>query len=866
MRIRQFIFFIVLFLPTFSIVQAQDFSALMQSGELARQRGEFVKSIEHFNSAKDLAIKADDKLRQAQICNLIGQVFYTEARYNPAIRAFREAEKLAVAAKDKREEARAWAFLGQLYWRVTKKEDGERLLKDALEAFEKTNDEINIALTLRFFGRLESGKFVFPKTISPGVYSNFKPALDYYERSLEISRKIGDEEGELTTLKEIGLVYQNQDQLPQRLEKAMSYFEPLRDRLKNSSYRRLYAVVLNNIATNQYYAGREFEKIPGSVATKDDLTKIEKSIETADEAARIFREIGDRQELREMLDRKAFCLQYLERYAESLPVIEESIRIANELYYQPIGDALDRSRYFESMISCYRQKMDALYKLNRPAEMFETNEAMKSLALRDLLNRRQNEQKFVLTADQMIEEQRLDNELNSINRQLLQIKQTDKTANPKLAELNRRLQNARLVKEEWQANVAAENEPQNAKPIRAQNLNISQMCALIPDKNTAVIEYEANKDHVGATFILMKTDADFVPSTRIKNLLTEKIALPDGQVCSVNIFYSKEWWDNEQYHRWVTKLREKMPEFREQIARNSPAFKQNAKYLYNALLGDALLLIKDKKHLVIVPGGVVCDVPFQALMNEDGRYLIEDFSISYAPSLNALAEMQENRQKLATQAYKGDFLAFGNPKLSGEMVAKLRVRYRDGKLDNLPEAETEVRTIGKFYPNSKIVIGRNATEDFWREEAGNYRILHLATHGLSDVDKPLYSHVLLSADADDDGLIEGREIAEMNLKAGMVVLSACETARGREIDGEGMVGLAWSFAAAGVPTIVASSWKVDSENTAEMMIDFYSIINQTPQISKAEALRRTALKKLATEKNRHPFYWAGFAVYGDWKN
>lgn len=244
--------------------------------------------------------------------------------------------------------------------------------------------------------------------------------------------------------------------------------------------------------------------------------------------------------------------------------------------------------------------------------------------------------------------------------------------------------------------------------------------------------------------------------------------------------------------------------------------------------------------------------------------MIEDYSISYAPSLNSLAEIQANRRKLATQNYKGDFLAFGNPRLSNEIVSRLRVRYRDGKLENLPEAETEVKTIGKFYANSKILIGGNATEDFWREEAGNYRILHLATHGLSDGDKPMYSHVLLSADGTQDGLIEGREIAEMNLTAEMVVLSACETARGREIDGEGMVGLSWSFAAAGVPTVVASQWKVDSENTSDLMIDFYSAISRTKQISKAEALRRAALKKLAAEKTGHPFYWAGFAIFGDW--
>ena len=135
---------------------------------------------------------------------------------------------------------------------------------------------------------------------------------------------------------------------------------------------------------------------------------------------------------------------------------------------------------------------------------------------------------------------------------------------------------------------------------------------------------------------------------------------------------------------------------------------------------------------------------------------------------------------------------------------------------------------------------------------------------MSDGEKPLYSHVLLAADADDDGLVEGREIADLKLNAEMVVLSACETARGREIDGEGIVGLAWSFAAAGVPTVVASSWKIDSQNTADLMIDYYNSLNGKSKLSKAAALQKAAINKIRNEKTSAPFYWAGFSLFGDW--
>ncbi len=869
MKTLRLILLSVLFVCFVGNVQAQDFSSLVKAGESARQRGEYSEAFLNFNQALNLVETSGDKSKQAQIFNLRGHIHYLQAEYNQAIGNFRQAEKLANSVKDKREEARARAFLGQLYWRVTKREDSERLLKDALRFFEKTNDEINIALTLRFQGRLEHGRLTFPRLITQGFYSNDKKALELYERSLAISRKIGDEEGELTTLKEIGLVYQNQDNLEQRLERAMSYFEPLRIRLKNSDYRRLYAVVLNNISTNQYHKGREFEKVQGSAATEEDLAKIEQSIKTADEAANIFREIGDRQELREMLDRKAFCLYFLERFSESLIYIDESIEIADELYSQQIGDTLDRSLYFESLIGSYRQKMDALYKLERPAEMFETHEAMRSLALRDLMNRRRDGQSSDLTAAEILEEKRLNDELNSINRQILQIKQSDAPSKKLFAELGSQLQKARLAKEEWLSNIASEKQSVE-KSVRAENLNIKQLCALIPDKDTAFIEYEVNKHHFRAIFVLMKTDAGFDAFAQVKkiarkNLLSEKIALPDGQTCSINVYFNKGDLDDEKYTAWAKELAGRIPEFREQIARNSPAFKQNSKFLYDSLIADGMPLFKDKTHLVIIPSGAICDVPFQALMDENGRYLIEDFSISYAPSLTTLAEMQENRRKLAAQKYDGDFLAFGNPKLSNETISRFRSRYRSGKLENLPEAQNEVQTISAFYPKSKVVTGRNATESFWQTEASKYRILHLATHGLSDGEKPLYSHVLLSADAVADGLIEGREIAELKLNAQMVVLSACETARGREIDGEGMVGLAWSFTAAGTPTVVASNWKVDSETTADFMIDFYGELNNKNKTSKAEALQKAALNKIRNPKTDNPFYWAGFALFGDWK-
>jgi CHAT domain-containing protein len=165
---------------------------------------------------------------------------------------------------------------------------------------------------------------------------------------------------------------------------------------------------------------------------------------------------------------------------------------------------------------------------------------------------------------------------------------------------------------------------------------------------------------------------------------------------------------------------------------------------------------------------------------------------------------------------------------------------------------------------SKIYIGPQAREDRVKTEATDYRILHLAAHGILNDKNPMYSQVVLSqgdAKTGEDGMLEAWEITKLNLKTDLVVLSACETARGRVGNGEGMIGLTWSFFVAGVPSIVASQWRVESVSASELMVEFHRSLNLRK--SKAEALRQASLKLLRSKSYKHPLYWAGFIVVGD---
>jgi len=269
--------------------------------------------------------------------------------------------------------------------------------------------------------------------------------------------------------------------------------------------------------------------------------------------------------------------------------------------------------------------------------------------------------------------------------------------------------------------------------------------------------------------------------------------------------------------------------------------------------------------LIIVPDGLLWELPFQALQSSASTYLIQDCSVSYAPSFGVLLEMRKHRQLQdhslgATQT----LLAFGNPDLGSDQNPQERIT-RGGNLTNLPAAEIEVKRLGQLYggKNSRVYTGAEASKGLFKAEAGHYQILHLATHGVVNNAQPMYSQVVLAQGKEKEGgLLEAWEIMKMDLKADVVVLSACETGLGRVGIGEGMIGLSWAFFVAGTPTTVVSQWKVDSTSTAELMLAFHGNL-KAAKSSKSDSLREAALSLLKTKQYRHPFYWASFVLVGD---
>lgn len=271
--------------------------------------------------------------------------------------------------------------------------------------------------------------------------------------------------------------------------------------------------------------------------------------------------------------------------------------------------------------------------------------------------------------------------------------------------------------------------------------------------------------------------------------------------------------------------------------RNLLEFNRYSQMIYHQIFTLAASEIKTIK-LIIVPHGPLHYLPFAAL--SDGKeYLIDRFSIQILPSASVLSFLKER----AKQDNRGA-LIFGNPKLD------------DPKYD-LKFAQDEALAIGKLIPNSNVLLRSEASKTNLQKLGSKYSIIHLAVHGVFDLDKPLNSALLLAADRNNDGLLRAADLYNLSLSADLVTLSACETALGKVATGDDVVGFTRGFLYAGARSLISSLWQVDDEATRDLMVNFYTNLSR---MSKDEALRQAQLK--AKKQYPHPYYWAAFLLTG----
>ncbi|MDE5423203.1 CHAT domain-containing protein [Ancylomarina sp. DW003] len=279
----------------------------------------------------------------------------------------------------------------------------------------------------------------------------------------------------------------------------------------------------------------------------------------------------------------------------------------------------------------------------------------------------------------------------------------------------------------------------------------------------------------------------------------------------------------------------------------------------------------ENKRLILVPEGRLAYIPFGVLIKDEGdlenlnyrslNYLVRHNPISYQNSAT-IAYKRPSRDLFFSTSNK--LLAFA-PAYNNVSDSILTTRQaHENVLYPLPGAKIEVKNISKII-SGEIYLDELASETRFKEKAEDFDILHLAMHTILDDKNPMYSKLVFSQTGDslNDGLLNTHEIYNMNLKARMVVLSACNSGDGKFLKGEGVMSLARGFFYSGCPSLIMTLWTVEDNSGSSLMSSFYKFLSQS--FPKDVALQQAKLEYLETADplKSHPYFWSGYVVIGD---
>lgn len=707
-----------------------------------------------------------------------------------------------------------------------------------------------------------------------GVYLNMGDtprALETYSRALELAKRVEFQEVVLSATINIGAAYLHQGDLAQ----AMAYERAGLELAQKSGNRPEVwnaLVILANIYREQGDDAQAAETYRRCLALAEEMKsqglvaqtlvelgelhyrggKYQQAHEVCDRGANVARQLGLDGVLWKMLTIKGQSELALGRRENAAKSFSEAVEVIEKLNRQVTGSEDTRRRFFENKTEPYLGLVSLLVEKGDDFAALTYAERTKGRVLIDILhNGRINVQK-TMTGSERERERELKYRLVSLSSRLRQERLAPRPDAAAAKELETRLGEARFDYESFQA-ALYERRP----ALRLQRADIPpldrQEIARLLRGDTAAVEYVMARDKI---HIFVLTRRDDAPGRVGLKVYTAPV---DGQ-----------------------KLAAMIKKFRAQVGERDLGFAALSRALYDLLVKPVAAHLAGKTTLCIIPDGVLWELPFQALQNGRGEYLLEEHALYYSPSLSVLNEIPkrgssgwgaDGEGRGARGQRRQAMFAVANPRVGSPTPAQAPTVRGDLRFPPLPDAEHEVAELSGIYgkSNSRIIVGGDALEETVKREAGKFNILHFATHAVLDDRSPLYSFMLLAKRAesnDEDGLLETWEVLNMDLDADLVTLSACETARGSISAGEGIIGMSWAFFVAGSSSLIASQWRVDSASTSSMMVKMHSDLRNQKAgpdspATKALALRRAALSLRRTKRYELPYYWAGFVLIGD---
>ncbi len=822
--------------------------ALGNLGVVAAGSGDYRKAGQYYEQALPIYRQVNDRLGEGQTLGNLGEVAYGLGDYPKAIAYLQQTLAIARELKDRQLEANTLGTLGVVYYS----------LSDYSKAIEYNQQQLTTARNLKD----RHGEAAALNNIANSYHAqgDYGTAIAFHEQRLVISREIGDRIGEAQSLKNLSSIYYDLGNYSEAIQKAFDSLAIARA-IKN---RAAEASVMTNIG-NLYLFLQDYPK----------------AIEYHQQRLAIAQEMGDLSGTGTALINLGNTYKRMGQIEKSVKSYQQALTIARKLQdrgqesacllnlgivYDDLGQYGKAAEYHQQALAIARQTKDRAteaYILNNLGNtQFKAGDLMAA--------------EMTLTAGLKIwETLRANLGTNDFNKisifeqqartyRLLQrvlVAQNKTTVALEIAERGR----ARAFVEMLSRRLTPNSQNSSAlSSTAAASPSIDRIKQIARAQNSTLVQYSITYEDVLV---------DGRVAARETELYIWAIA-PNGTIHFRKVDLKPLWQQKISLADLVSTNRETLGVRGRGLAVVTSAeagqVSHNNSRLYELLIQPiADALPKDPNaRVTFIPQGALFLVPFAALKTPSGQFLIEQHTILTAPSIQVLEFTQQLRKQGRGGLFSGvspgrgehlsrtSALVVGNPTMP---KLPAQIDRPAESLEPLAGAEREAKEIAPLL-GTQALTGDRATKAAIVKLMPQQQIIHLATHGLLDDFKGLGipGAIALAPSGKDNGLLTADEILNLKLKAELVVLSACDTGRGR-ITGDGVIGLSRSFITAGVSSIIVSLWAVPDSPTASLMTEFYQALKRNPD--KAQALRQAMLKTMQRYPN--PRDWAAFSLIGE---
>ena len=823
--------------------------ALLHMGFAHSDLSEEQKALELHFVALDLARQARDRSLEALTLTAIGNVYSKLGEMQHALNFYYRATPLLESMGDLYWTVSVYSGMGYAYYELGDAQRALRYFTRAVEMNRRISSRQDEGMNLVHLGRTH---------LSMG---HPEKALSCYRSALQIFNALGLDRMVAVALGDIAAAY---DAL-EDADEALIYYNRALELYEVSGFKREEANTLNNLGRIEERRGR-----------------MEAAVAHYRRALTLSRETDDRfVESRSLLNlarvaRTSGDLDEARRHAEKALSLVEELR-ANVASYSL------RASYFASIHELHQFYVGLLMELDRkrPSEgfsllAFDASERARARSLLEMLSDEPADP-GALNPELLARERQLEQQIRAHSRAREQhsgraTREGSRTGSTELSELLAELDRVQaVIRSQSEHNPSFESEP----------ASIGELQELL-DPSTLLLSYFLGSE-ASYVWVLTRTDLSVhvLPPQEDIEVQVQRL---------YRLLAARERKDGET-----------AKEFHERALASDRDFWTNALPLSRTLLGTIAGKLEGKRLVVIGDGGLL-HFPFSALPipSSDGVEpipLIAEHEVIRLPSASilvalgardvarpeppktvaVLADPVFDREDPRVEAPRRDQQESSKPYASSESawalsraVADVRLG-EDGTIPRLLASRQEAQNISSLVPpqESLVALGFEASRSLATSgELTRYRVVHFATHGLLDTEHPELSGIILSLVDENgeprDGFLRLHDIENLYLPVNLVVLSACSTGLGKEVQGEGMIGLVRGFMSAGADRVLASYWNVDDEATAELMKRFYRNLF-TADLTPSVALR-DAQRSMWTEKRWHsPFYWAAFELQGWWQ-